>query len=210
MLLALATTEVLPNPLFLDEKLTPDVEPADRAKYAHLTAVPKPLTWVRFLDWLMPLMPTLPHALIPDVLPVFATWQGTFAGNRVRHCRQIGELSYGWLVEVEKARHARSYSDEREPFGGALNGLDVEKAIRSLFLASVGDVPQLASEYLRNRLADKGSLHIFRGPILSNCSALVRHLPVDLVDFFLGAFLRTLSVRAISSGLRLSLSFRSQ
>ena len=190
MLLALATTEVLPNPVFLDEKLTPDVDPADRPKYAHLNAVPKPLTWVRFLDWLMPLMPTLPHALIPDVLPVFATWQGAFAGNRVRHCRQIGELSYGWLVEVEKARHARSYSEVREPFGGALNGRDIEKSIRSLFLASVGDVPQLGSEYLRNKLADKSSLHIFRGPILSNCGALVRHLPADLVDFFLGAFLQ--------------------
>jgi len=189
MLMALATTEVLPNPVFLDEKLTPDIKPADRAMLAHHTALPKAVTWVHFLDWLMPLVPTLPPRLIPDLLPVFATWQNAFAGNRVRHCRQIGQLSYGWLIALEEANHARDYRDVRAPFGGAFNGRDIEKSLRALFLSSVGDVPTLGSEYLRKKLADQDRLHIFRGPILSNCGALVRHLPAELVDFFLGAFL---------------------
>ena len=189
MLMALATTEVLPNPVFLDEKLTPDIDPADRAMLAHHAAVPKAVTWVRFLDWLVPLVPTLPPQLIPDLLPVFTTWQNAFAGNTVRHCRQIGELSYGWLIEVEEAHHARAYRDVRAPCGGALDGRDIEKSLRTLFLSSVGDVPNLGSEYLRKKLADQDRLHIFRGPILSNCGALVRHLPAELVDFFLGAFL---------------------
>jgi len=189
MLMALATTEVLPNPVFLDEKLTPDIEPADRTMLAHYAAVPKAVTWVRFLDWLMPLVPTLPPQLIPDLLPVFATWQNAFAGNRVRHCRQIGQLSYGWLLALEEANRARDYRDVRAPFGGALNGRDIEKSLRALFLSSVGDVPNLGSEYLRKKLADQDRLHIFRGPILSSCGALVRHLPSELVDFFLGAFL---------------------
>jgi hypothetical protein len=189
MLIALATTEVLPNPIFLDEKVTPDVEPADRAMLAHHAAVPKALTWVRFLDWLMPLVSAFPPQLIPELLPVFTTWQSAFAGNRVRHCQQIGGLSYGWLAEVEESNHARAYRDVRAPFGGALNGRDIEKSLRALFLSSVGDVPHLGSEYLRKKLADKDRLHVFRGPILSNCGALVRHLPAELVDFFLGAFL---------------------
>ncbi len=189
MLIALATTEVLPNPIFLDEKLTPDVEPADRTMLAHHAAVPKALTWVRFLDWLMPLLPALPHQLIPDLLPVFTTWQNAFSGNRVRHCQQIGQVSYDWLVEVEEAHHARAYRDVREPFDGALNGREIEKSLRALFLSSLGDVPNLGSEYLSKKLADRDRLHIFRGPILSHCGALVRHLPAELVDFFLGAFL---------------------
>ena len=189
MLMALATTEVLPNPMFLDEKLTPNVEPADRAKLAYHTALPKAVTWVRFLDWLMPIVPTLPPQSIPDLLPVFTTWQNAFAGSRVRHCREIGELSYGWLTAVEEAHHARDYRDVRAPFGGALNGRDIEKSLRGLFLSSVGDVPNLGSEYLLKKLADQDRLHIFRGPVLSNCWALVRHLPTELVDFFLGAFL---------------------
>ena len=189
MLMALATTEVMPNPMFLDEKLTPDVEPADRAKYAHLTAVPKAQTWVRFLDWLIPLVPTLPPVLIPDLLPVFATWQNSFAGNRVRHCRQIGELSYQWLTEVEDANHARDYRNTPAPFGGALRGRDIEKSLRALFLSSVGDVPHLGKEYLQRTLANKDRIHVIRDSILSNCAALIRHLPTELVDFFLGAFL---------------------
>jgi len=189
MLMALATTEVMPNPMFLDEKLTPDVEPADRAKYAHLTAVPKAQTWVRFLDWLIPFVPTLPPALIPDLLPVFATWQNSFAGNRVRHCRQIGELSYQWLTEVEDSNHARDYRNTPAPFGGALRGRDIEKSLRALFLSSVGDVPHLGKEYLQRTLANKDRIHVIRDSILSNCAALVRHLPTELVDFFLGAFL---------------------
>ena len=189
MLMALATTEVMPNPMFLDEQLTPDVEPKDRAMLAHHAAVPKALTWVSFLDWLMPLVSNLPPQFIPDLIPVFKTWQNAFAGNKVRHCRHIGELSYGWLNEVEDAHHARDWRKGRESFGGALQGRDIEKSLRALFLSSVGDVPHLGSEYLRKKLADKENIHIFREPILSNCGALVRHLPGELVDFFLGAFL---------------------
>src|SRR6202035_531821 len=75
LLRAMATIEVLPYPLFLNQQLTPDLEPDERAKYAHLMAVPKPLTWVRFLDWLMPQVAALPPSLIPDLLPIFKTWE---------------------------------------------------------------------------------------------------------------------------------------
>jgi hypothetical protein len=189
MLTALATIEVVPNPIYPDEKLAPDLEPADRALLAHHMAVPKALIWVRFFDWLMPLMPKLPHRLIPELIPVFATWQTTFSGNKIGHCRQIGELAYRWLIEVEQAHHQRARRDRIEPFGGALNRRDVEKSLRALFLSSVGDVPELGSEYLQQKLADRESLHLFRGEILTNSGALIRHLPADLVDFVLGAFL---------------------
>ena len=130
MLTALATIEVVPNPIYLDEKLAPDLEPADRALLARHMAVPKALIWVRFFDWLMPLMPKLPHQLIPELIPVFATWQTAFSGNKIRHCRQIGELAYRWLTEVEQAHHPRARIDRIEPFGGALNRRDVEKSLR--------------------------------------------------------------------------------
>ena len=191
MLLAIATIEVVPNPFFLDEKLTPDLDPVDRAKFAQHTAVPKVLTWVRFLDWLMPLVPTLPPTLIPDLLPVFATWQSAFAGRQVRHCRQIGQLSYEWLREVEDANHTHNYTDLLAPFGGAIDGREIESPIRNLFLSSAGDVPQLASQYLKDTLADKRRVNQVRSKILNHCGALVWHRPADLVDFVLGAFLKT-------------------
>jgi hypothetical protein len=105
------TIEVFPNPLFLNEQLTPNLEPEERARFAHLAAVPKPLTWVRFLDWLVPQMATLPESLIPDLLPMFKTWQDAFAGKKVRHCREIGKVTYAWLKVLPAVKNHTEYGD---------------------------------------------------------------------------------------------------
>jgi hypothetical protein len=190
LLLAMTTIEVLPNPLFLNEQIIPDLTPEERAKYAHIDAVPKPLTWIRFLDWLMPQMTSASPSLIPDLLPVFQTWQGTYAGQKIRYCREIGGLSYAWLQEVEKSHHPRDFKDYRSPFGGALSGKkDVEKQLRALFLSSAGDVPKLVADYLRAHAASDDDVHVFREKILKNCAMLMRYLPGPLVDFILSAYL---------------------
>jgi hypothetical protein len=186
------TLEVVPNPLFLNEKLVPDLEPDERARYAHHTALPKALTWVRFLDWLVPRVATLPPSLITDMLPPFATWQNTFAGQNVRHCRKIGEIGYRWLIEFEDAVHPQRFDQRRKPFSIDLryeDERDIEKSLRSLFLSSAGDVPELVAEYLRAKADDRDRRHMFRDDILRNCGALIRHLPEELVDFILEAFL---------------------
>ena len=176
LLLAITTLEVQPNPLFLNEKLIPDLEPEERAKLAHHTAIPKPLTWVRFLNWLMPQTATLSPALIPNLLPAFTTWQTAYAGQKVRHCREIGALSYSWLEEFEAAHHPKNLREYRQPFGGAVGGRDLEKTIRALFLSSAADVPKLATEYLRAKV-DSEHVHMFRDEILQNGGALIRSLP---------------------------------
>ena len=190
LLLAMSTIEVMPNPLFLNEQLVPDLEPAERAKFAHLAAIPKPLTWVRFLDWLMPQIGTLPHSLIPALLPIFKTWQESFAGQRVRHCREIGKISCDWLKEIENAVHPKKSKNYRAPFGGALSGKGAERTIRALFLSSAGDVSKLVSGYLRAKASDRSNVHMFRDEILKNSASLVRHLPAELVDFILAAYLQ--------------------
>jgi hypothetical protein len=188
LLRAMGTIEVLPNPLFLNEQLTPDLEPEERAKYAELMAVPKPLTWVRFLDWLMPQIGALPPTLIPDLLPVFKTWQDAFAGRDVRHCRQIGEISYAWLKAIEEGSHPEDWEHYRPTFDGALAGEKAEESIRALFLSSAGDVPELIGEYLPGKATHK-YVHVFREDIIKHCGQLIVHTPVDLVDFILTAFL---------------------
>jgi hypothetical protein len=192
LMLAMTTIEVLPNPLFLNEQLTRDLEPEERARYAHILAIPKGLTWIRFLDWLMPHMPTLPPTLIPDVLPVFMSWQDQYAGGRVRHCRQIGEISYGWLKEIENCTHPRDFRKYRTPFGGALSGRDAKKSVRALFLISAGSVPELATEYLQGKAADRDHAHMFLCEILRNSVPLGRYVPSALVDFLLAVLLEDL------------------
>ncbi len=189
LLLAMRTIEVLPNPFFLNQQLTPDIEPEERARLAHHTAKPKPLTWVRFLDWLMPQITVLSDSLIPDLLPFFKTWQDAFPGKKVRHCREIGVIAYSWLNEIEGDTYPRESKNYRRPFGGVRLGKDAVKLIRALFLSSAGDIPELASEYLRETASDQEDVHMFRAGILSNCNALALHLSAELVDFFLATFL---------------------
>ncbi|MBB6012368.1 hypothetical protein HNR59_001713 [Aquamicrobium lusatiense] len=192
LLLAIATLEVIPNPLFLDEQLVPDMNAAERARFAHYAALPKPIIWVRFLDWLVPRIPHLPPSLIPDLLPVLATWQSNYAGGNIRHCREIGGLSYHWLIEFESACHPIKWKDRRDPFGIDLPHDDeekIEKSLRSLFLSSAGNVPELAAQYLREMAQDKRRRKRFRAGVIQNCGALVKHLPAEFVDFFLKAFI---------------------
>ena len=184
----MTTIEVLPNPLFLNAQLTPDLEPEERARYAHAMAIPKALTWVRFLGWLMPQMENLPASLITDVVPAFKTWQDAFAGHNIRYCRQIGEICYGWLKEIEQCAQPGDFRRYRSPFNGALRGEDAEKKIRALFLTSASDVPALAIEYLQARAADEHA-HMFVDEILKNCGALMRHLPSQFVDYLLAVLL---------------------
>lgn len=193
LLLAMTTIEVLPNPLFLNEQLVPDLGPEDRARYARLAARPKSLTWVRFLDWLMPKMAAVPPALIPDLLPAFKTWQDSFAGKEVRHCREIGCISYEWLTEVEDSNHRGRWKRRGTRLDRGLSGTEIEKPIRELFLSSAGDVPKLASEYLRERAARHDDVHMVRDEVLANCQALIIHLPSELVDFMLSAYLEDTS-----------------
>ena len=192
LLLAMQTLEVNPNSLFLDEKLFPDLDSSERARLAHHAAVPKALTWVRFLDWLMPRVETFPPSLIRDLLPLFSTWQNTFAGNSVKHCLKIGELSHRWLIEFEDAIHPLRFDQRRNPFGlsvGYEDEKNIEKSLRSLFLSSAGDVPELVKDYMHAKAADKDRRHICRDDILGNCGVLIRHLPAELVDFILDVFL---------------------
>lgn len=185
LLLAMTTIEVFPNPQFLNEQLTPNLKIEERAQYARILAIPKALTWVRLLDWLMPHMATLPPKLIPDVLPVFKTWQENYSGHKVRHCRQIGEISYRWLKEIEGPVRPKKSRRHHSPFGGALAGKDIDKDIRALFLNSAGDVPKFVAEYLKHKAADP-YVHTVQSEILKNSAALIKHLPSDLVDFLLG------------------------
>ena len=191
LLIALRTIEVVPNPAFLNEEQFPDLDPDERVKFAHHTALPKLLTWIRFLNWFMAQPKNHWAHLLPDLLPVFATWQNACSGQNIHFCRKIGEAAHGWLVEFEAARHPDQWNDRRNPLGIDLeydNEEQLEISIRSLFLSSAGDVPNLVAEYLKDH-GSRERTHIFREKIMANSVVLARHVPSDLVDYILSASL---------------------
>src|SRR5690606_13617020 len=103
---------------------------------------PRVTVWVRFLDWIMPQVDKLPHDIIPDLLPIFSGWQNVFAGQNIRHCRQIGVVAGDWLAQVEQDLHPDNFGDRRKPFGLKLSYEDekkLEKSLRAIFLGSAAE-----------------------------------------------------------------------
>lgn len=191
LLNALQTLEVIPNATFLDEKLLPDLEPDERVKFAQLAAWPKLLTWVRFFDWFFSGENDPEPELIPVLVPVFNTWQSFCAGQNIRHCKRIGEIAHRWLTEFEEALHPEHFRDRRNPFDLSLrfdDEKDLENSVRTLFLASAGDVPDLVAAYLKAKASDRLS-HMYRDKILAAGNGIARHLPAELVDYILDVFL---------------------
>ncbi len=192
LMLALRTIEVVPNRQFLNATLTPNVDPADRLKYANLTAKPRIMVWVRFLDWLVPNIASVPHSVIPDLLPIFASWQKQFAGQSVRHCREMGQLAGDWLVAVEQDLHPDSFADRRDPLGLSLSYEDeraLEKSLRAIFLGSAAENPDQVTAYLTEKAATERRHRIDRDAIMDSAVPLACHLPSALVDFMLATFL---------------------
>lgn len=191
LLNALQTLEVLPNATFLDEATVPDLEPEERVRFAHAAAWPKLLTWIRFLDWYLLHAGEPSPSLIPNLLPVFGTWQSACAGQGIRHCQRIGEIAHGWLTEFEMALHPESFQSLRDPFGIDLDHneeRDLEGAIRRLFLSSAGDVPDLVAAYLVAKSRDR-LRHMYREKILAVSATIAQSLPKQLVDYIIAALL---------------------
>ena len=191
LLNALQTLEVVPNATFLDEKALPDLQPDERVKFAQLAAWPKLLTWVRFFDWFFAGEDDPDPELIPVLAPVFNTWQSFCAGQNIRHCKRIGEIAGRWLTEFEEALHPDHFRERRSPFGLSLRYEDesgLENSIRTLFLGSAGDVPDLVAAYLKAKASDRLS-HMHRDKILPASNGIARHLPAELVDYIIAVFL---------------------
>ena len=190
LLKALRTLEVVPNSQILDLDVEIDYE--TRVKLAELSALPKIGVWVRFFEWLIPQLPSLPMELVPALVPVLATWQNALGGMRVRFCREIGVAACRWLREAEDAFHPARFEDRRDPFGAHLsyeNEKKLETGLRQLALSSAGDAPDAVSRYLDDQLADRLRLHHVREEIVSNSAKVAVHLPAKLVDFTLSAFI---------------------
>jgi hypothetical protein len=194
LLIAIATLEVEPNLNLLTHQALSNLSADERASWSNQFALPKPLQWLRLLNWLMPQLDQLPRSLIPELVSIFEVWQRAFAGQGVLHCAAIAAAAHAWLSEFENALHPRRYQDMRRPFGVSFGGRKVEEAledrIRSLFLASAGDAPQLAAAYLTHVKTDPNLIQKF---LPGSHIQFVRHVPGELVDFLLAELCQDLN-----------------
>ena len=189
LLKALRAIEVVPHPVLSQKETKEILTPYGQEEFARVMVVPKKSTWIRFFDWFMEQAEQVHQNLLPDLLPVFQAWQGTYGGQQTPYCHTIGKIAYDCLLEFEDARNPDQKKIRRKPFGiGYKNEEKLEKDIRFLFLCSAGDVPQLVADYLKHHSLPQRK-HILRDEIISGIVQLTNNVPSSLVDYICNAFL---------------------
>lgn len=103
----------IPSPLVLAQASSGQ-SGLDQVGLAELLSWPSDFTsWGRFLDWLLPLAPTLPVRLLPRVVEVFSVWQNALSDYRAARSEAIVTTCANWLVEFEQAAYPGEYAFER-------------------------------------------------------------------------------------------------
>jgi hypothetical protein len=100
----------IPSPFIL-QSATNAVEGIDRVGIADLLGWPSDFaSWGRFLDWLLPLAPSLPARLLPNILEVFGVWQNTFADLKNHRSAAIVNVCANWLIELEGVEYSERFT----------------------------------------------------------------------------------------------------
>ena len=171
-----------------------DVEPASKMFQAlgvDTTLIPQSLnipsgpSWYRLIGWLLSLGESLPVAAIPDVVDLYTTWSSGMLGHDLLTPRLVPSL-YQWLIEIETARDARSFSERREPFAGELDRdqiASLESDLRAGFLLFCHRQPKLAADYLRSLRTHHHCPYDVIRSILKFRGSLAQTAPVELVEF---------------------------
>ena len=98
----------VPSPIILGRIDNP-VEGIDNIRVADLLGWPSDFQgWGRLLDWLLPLAPTLPLRLLPQMLEVFSVWQNALADIPNPRSAVIVARCHDWLLD----REASEYSEQ--------------------------------------------------------------------------------------------------
>ena len=96
----------VPSPIILG-RLDNPVEGIDNIRVADLLGWPSDFQgWGRLLDWLLPLAPTLPVRLLPQMLEVFGVWQNALADIPNPRSAVIVARCHEWLLDLEVSEYS--------------------------------------------------------------------------------------------------------
>lgn len=145
--------------------------------------IPSGPSWHRLIFWLLSLGERLPVVAIPDVVTLYTGWSMGMIG-RDPLTPSLLQWLYRWLTEIETAREAETFHEQREPFNGELDHDfigSLENDLRTGFLMFCNQAPSLAAEYLqslgRRRRSEDIALKILRYR-----GALAQAAPAELAE----------------------------
>ena len=128
----------IPSPIILQSAKNA-MEGIDPVSMADLLGWPSDFEgWSRFLDWLLPLAPSLPARLLPDVLEVFGVWQNVFADYKNPRSAAIIDVCANWLIELEGVEYPENLTFEHgrwDALGGEARA-SLATALRMMIMRS--------------------------------------------------------------------------
>ncbi|WP_234642412.1 AAA family ATPase [Allorhizobium ampelinum] len=147
----------IPSPIVLEQAL-PGQTGLDRLGLAELLSWPLDFSgWGRFLDWLLPLAPTLPVRLYPRVVEVFSVWQNALSDIRTFRSKAIVTACAKWLIDFENAAYPDSRTFERGRWDEL--GRDAQKqfatALRVVIVRAARAFPEHANALFDRAVANK-------------------------------------------------------
>lgn len=184
-----------PNPLALDADRFPNLDLAQRLRFADALALPSDISqWRRLCAWLIRHIEQMPVSILPEVLSVFEVWQNAAADIPNPVSARILGLVKSWLFDIEARFHSGTFPRDHGLWAELDDGIaeELESRLRSTLLRAGRAYPSQVQEYL----AALASLErVPRGAIkevIGYSPVLCDACPRELVDFMLHFMTRPL------------------
>ena len=146
----------VPSPLILRQGSNL-IEGVDRVPVADMLGWPSDFQgWGRLLDWLLPLVPSLPARLLPNVIEVFGVWQNVFADVQNPRSSNILKVCSNWLIDLEGSEYPKRFSFEHGKWGelGGKARSSLATSLRIIILRSAQAYPEPAVALFERAIAN--------------------------------------------------------
>lgn len=140
-----------PNPLALDADRFPDIDLAQRLRFADALALPSDIAqWRRLCVWLVKHIEQISVATRPEMLSVFEVWQNVAAEVENPVSTLILRLVNAWLTDIQARFHAHKFPRDYGEWDDLEDGVaeELESRLRSTLLRAGRAYPAQVKEYL--------------------------------------------------------------
>ncbi len=184
-----------PNPLALDADSFPDIDLAQRLRFADALALPSDIAqWRRLCSWLVRHIEQISAATRPEMLSVFEVWQNVAADVENPVSTLILGLVKTWLVDIEARFYAHKFPQDHGEWDELEDGVakELESRLRSTLLRAGRAYPAQVKDYLA---ALQSTERVPRGAVkevIDYSAVLGDACAHELVDFVLHFMIRPL------------------
>ena len=146
----------VPNPFILQYSKNL-VEVVDRVRMADMLGWPSDFQgWARLLDWLFPIVPSLPARLLPSIVNLFDVWQNFFANRPNPRSSNILSICSNWLIDLEESEYPAGVSFEQGRWGdlGSKARSSLATSLRFIISMSAQAYPEPATALFERAIAN--------------------------------------------------------